>query len=827
MASDVRLPWLSLDPETCAYLSFGRRKGKAVSGVAGLTNGDAVRTPRVNSDASKYHGLSCSTTDVSHENSFSATEPFGHGGDVKLAGASISHHLQDFKGVTLPGRASSTHGTGLSDTPQVRPRSKFVRYPAKEQRRVLGPIRNRRDLRTRLSEYHAGWHLRALFVRFRPWRLEEFSKSWNRHFAKIIPFSREPSTEWSPDERFLEAYASEWVNSPLPCGETIASIRAHWLKSSAQERQSRWQRLLLTMMKHQARFVSNVLVATYVEPFPPSYAVADVLHYVVTVTLKMKGASRSSVDEILETIAMMLSENRKFAMDIHQSTIFQILHHSDSHQVSRFYHILMKRGPEPVLLHENTMLQFLMRLSQEEDFSVVQDLLLRGLKTARDVRDPKILSACTSVLKAAARDPSASTIMWGTLDRLRKEGVAPNIIMATLIYQTALRCNDTDNLWRIYQLSREHDLQSDPHVYSVLLNAAKQRLDTPAIHHLLASMSHDNSHQDAHVQTDLLHATHLIRNTGSERAPAFFALLAQYLQSFSDEPLRDLHLLHLPLPLFPSSSSKPLPAPITFGVVLTHYLKNCRDPALNEVHLGPLYERYAHLVAVGHPVIAPLAETDHVATAFISALSRSPACLPLCSRILADCSTRGIVSAQAHTTLMAGYMRHRKGTDTAAVLRDMLRRMDERGTRPDHATWTVLVRMCVHFRRWVVLAMVEAEMGLDGVSIDAIVAPTHIAGLGTWKWWVEQGREEIAQKLRGEKGRWLLSYWSDEAIVAAGLQSEDETWETSVTEEGKPRGPPTIEKLEAMRLGTLINRLWVRSKEDREDEEDGDPPPSS
>lgn len=116
------------------------------------------------------------------------------------------------------------------------------------------------------------------------------------------------------------------------------------------------------------------------------------------------------------------------------------------------------------------------------------------------------------------------------------------------------------------------------------------------------------------------------------------------------------------------------------------------------------YFRYHALVSQNHPIIAPVAQTDHVANAFIMAFGLRAMTLPHCATVvkhmLDDSSSKRLSvqpderfpraappTVRTWSVLANAYFRH--GQNRAAE--KVLELMRERGIQPDQVTWNTII----------------------------------------------------------------------------------------------------------------------------------------
>lgn len=264
--------------------------------------------------------------------------------------------------------------------------------------------------------------------------------------------------------------------------------------------------------------------------------------------------------------------------------------------------------------------------------------------------------------------------------------------------QEACKAGDTHMGWRIYELIRDTRIGPDAHTYSILLNDAKKRGDGDAIERIISDARDDGIlMKSPFIVTDLLHAIYKAQRKQEDGA-IFTTMMSTYQTFFEVQPLKDLGLL--PRQFYqPPSTSLMQPPPPPLGMMIIAFLVQFEDlPALPR-----LYDRYRKLVEQAHPVISPLAATDHTSNAYLMALGRQLGTLQLCTSVVehmlhssqstvthppgSDVVQQSGPTVRTWSILMAAFLRHRQRLAAGKVLR----MMRKRGLKPNLVTWNTLI----------------------------------------------------------------------------------------------------------------------------------------
>lgn len=288
----------------------------------------------------------------------------------------------------------------------------------------------------------------------------------------------------------------------------------------------------------------------------------------------------------------------------------------------------------------------------------------------------------------------------------------------------ACKAGDTQTGWRIYDKLRKSSSRPDAYTYSILLNAAKKRSDKYAIDQIVSDARDDGTlMKSPFIVADLLHAIYLSERKRRNGA-VFAAMMSTYQLYFDVQPLKDLGLLPDQFYQAPSTSLM-LPPPPPLGMMIIAFLVQFEGHRA----LPRLYASYRNLVEQAHPVISPLAMTDHTSNAYLMALGRRLRTLPLCTSVVEDMlrsfqstvklPSEGAVAQYATPTvitwsiLLASFLRQRQRLAAGKVMR----MMHKRGLKPNHITYNTLISG--HARMQDAEGAVSALRSMENAGITA------------------------------------------------------------------------------------------------------------
>jgi pentatricopeptide repeat protein len=506
------------------------------------------------------------------------------------------------------------------------------------------------------------------------------------------------------------------------------SLRKSWEALPAEKRGDLWPDLMLTALNERPTEVLKLLVATYVEPYPPGYAVSDSLDHVVSYYLGNRtNRNPKNALEILRVFQHMLRLTPRGHIHLSQKSVHLLLKNLDDVFVRVLYEVLTETG-HPMTRH--TLMHFApkVRLSSGPDERI--EILQKMWEKGSDFNSPQVLSVCASLLQRKGRSSELRYSDSEIFEFMLQCGVKPNIIIYNVLLQNSLESHDPETAWQIHDMMVENGVETDAYTYSLLFTDAKLRNDRNTIKRILSIIGAKHM-RNAHVATDILHMIDLFRQESemfvqwgeSGRPPKLSErMLKVYRQYFRLEPLA--HIVPWLGSLYPNSTSSArsnMPESTTLSknslmdpeiptlvVMLTILLRERTEPA----PVVQFYNRFSDLLKAGDPIATALAQSTHVYNIVLMALGRFSETLALCPRIIGDmlsANTTAIFSnvdapsasseaqtlAQFHpkpdiytwSILLKVFMDH--GQPRAAE--KVLSMMEERKVYPNQVTWNSLI----------------------------------------------------------------------------------------------------------------------------------------
>ncbi|KAI9811614.1 MAG: hypothetical protein M1827_005363 [Pycnora praestabilis] len=571
-----------------------------------------------------------------------------------------------------------------------------TRDVAKTQRKTnLSSTQWRHNYIRRLAAFMAGGASRTKYVSLQLSRspTERFSTLWTTHFAFIN--STQDRLEMEKNALFnstLHRNVLLWIEEISSTGMNAGAMSIIWKGLPWKVRALRWQHIMLWFLQTSPDYALQFLEASNMRPRPPAYAVVDSLDYIASYYLQDSESPDLQAIENLHHIVPLILRSRGSSLNIHvsQKTIYLLIKHSRKEQTRNLFTTLILRN---IPLHENTLLHFAVAFARDEDFQRSVDIMKSMLTLNADLSSPKFLSVCSTVIRLAAAEGDQYTRSSEILTEFLEVGLRPNLRLFNVVMLMALKAGDWQNGWRLHDMMKWNGLQPDEYTYAILMKYANERGDSESIERII-NIVEKSEHlaRSPMVLHQILMGIYILRRKNLNLSP-FYAMLSMYQKLFSSKPLQDLGLIQ-------KSTPGLSPPPEILGTMILAFLRTKIDPSRK----ASAYEKYHEHVRSGHPLISPLAETDHTSNAFLKALGHTRGTLYLCPRIvehmlksthvlhpLSKTESRQIRQAeptiQTWSILSAAFIRHGQRRAAEKVI-EMMR---NRGQQPNKVTWNALI----------------------------------------------------------------------------------------------------------------------------------------
>lgn len=268
-----------------------------------------------------------------------------------------------------------------------------------------------------------------------------------------------------------------------------------------------------------------------------------------------------------------------------------------------------------------TIMQICSRLAKAGHLNFAFEAVQKLTRTNCHLNKSNTLSVFTSVLHQSNLDPEAQVNTSRIFQYLISSGVKPNIFLFNVVLHSLIKNQEPQSAWNFYERMSMESIEPDVTTYSILLNDAKKRADTPAIKRIV-QIIRKHGKTSGHIITDLIHAIFILHQKSlsqskssvknSENPQAIFNQMLQiYIEYFKLDQLFILipGLSDAYKPYSSLESIKPLwdpPAP-TLCVMVTGFLGIVDSSGAKK-----FYENFKTLVRTGNPAVASLVKTTYI-----------------------------------------------------------------------------------------------------------------------------------------------------------------------------------------------------------------------
>ena len=388
-----------------------------------------------------------------------------------------------------------------------------------------------------------------------------------------------------------------------------------------------------------------------------------------------------------------------------QMTIWLIMDRCDDSQVRSLFETLLTRN---LPVSSYTLLQFAAKFMDLGQAHVGLELIRNTVRMGADTSSYAIQSSCVKLLRIRPERDAWYDYQNKVVTELLDVGIRPKSILWTCIIHNAVEAGRFEAAWRWYNIGINDGLKPRSETISILLKIVKQQKNEDTLYYVI-----DEAHKagvlpnDAEVVFDLLHAVLIIEqsklDTDMPSEGSFPVCLKHYTQYCDIGPLQELGWQLGPASEWQQGDRQlPAPSPTIIGIMIVAYIR--QTGALEDYR--NFYIRYDDLVTSKHPLIAPLANTDHIGNAFLMRFGNNLQTLPFCTTVInsmmksSPCGISlssklrsttpgqsGQPTLQTWNILLRAYMKNGR-TEAAEKVFSMLK---ERGLRPDRVTWNHLI----------------------------------------------------------------------------------------------------------------------------------------
>jgi pentatricopeptide repeat protein len=475
----------------------------------------------------------------------------------------------------------------------------------------------------------------------------------------------------------------EWIKHKSP-----SQLRSMWQEDFTETmRVKAWLELMITMLELHPTKALGVLDATFIKPYPPSYAVMDSLNYLIDHYFRNQQDYPSEyIDHLSETLFRILVEGPRKQLSLSQHSIKLVMSGLDHSQRERFYEVLVQIGHP---MKENTLIHFSDQFARNGHTDLAFEVMQR-LKNST-FNTPAMLSLCSTLLHRANRDPNALSTETAIFKFMVDCGMTPNVITHNILIRNAIEDGDHQTAWQIHDMMKDAGIEPDDFTYSILLNDAKKRMDATDIGRVM-SIVREGRMRSPHIATDVLHAILLLYQknveegledeTGADSKTAFTHMLPVYCEYFQLKPLA--RIIHAFSKNYPEAAGLQLEAEQTFFppsqeplvIMITAYLSAIKDPR----SARKFYDHFRTLVYAGNPAVQELVTTTRIWNFILFTFGRFPELMADCANLIGDMMSP--VEKEVLVTPESDVITHKKFVHRSFV-----------PPKPDVYTWSILLKI--------------------------------------------------------------------------------------------------------------------------------------
>ncbi|QDS76655.1 hypothetical protein FKW77_008291 [Venturia effusa] len=426
-------------------------------------------------------------------------------------------------------------------------RNQFSVFAHKFHRRV---VRAKQYVRAAQKYPDCGIGFVSLSPRKGEQTIPRFDTFWNVNFAAIsaqynlaYPKSLRVADLFVNDEIARRAYRK------LAEQPDLEAIRHVWKSNAifpvADGKLYWWPTLTLWLLRNMPEFAAKFLLASYIEPHPPFYMVADCLEYLASHYFQStKNHSVVAADYFRSMFYVLLDSCAATRPYISQKTVFLLATHSTTEQATHLHEALQRAG---LPLHHETLLHFACVYAKNGGFQKALATLEAALAAGADPLSDSFLATCNQTLHYSVLHPDGYHASSYIVSRFLELGAGMNQKLYNVLIVNALAANDVATALRVFSLLEENKVEIGSATYSILLNGYKHKTDAIAeFEAIIVRRAHECALRtaDPWLATEILHCAYLyhLKSDRANKVAIFNSTLAVYTRYFQIWPLRILKI---------------------------------------------------------------------------------------------------------------------------------------------------------------------------------------------------------------------------------------------------------------------------------------------
>lgn len=355
----------------------------------------------------------------------------------------------------------------------------------------------------------------------------------------------------------LEAIRDVWNGNHL---FWVGDQKKHW-----------WPTIMLWLLHNNPEFAAKFLLASYVEPYPPFYMVADSLEYLASHYFQSAEKHTEIEAEYFRAMFYILLDSCAATRpSISQKTVFLLATHSTTEQALYLREALHKAG---IRLHHETLLHFAYVHAKAGEFQKALDTLEAAIVAGADPLSHSFLATCNKTLHHSVLSPDGYHASSYIVSRFLELGAEMNQQLYNVLIVNALAANDLPTALRVFSLLEENNVEIGNVTFSILLNGYKYMTEPVGeFEATIVRKAHECvvRIEDGWLATEILHCTYLHHLKSDNAISIFNSTLAAYTRYFKIWPLR---ILKIDARQSKRRKNFLPPPPAAINIILTAYLK--------------------------------------------------------------------------------------------------------------------------------------------------------------------------------------------------------------------------------------------------------------
>ncbi|KAL8720234.1 MAG: hypothetical protein Q9225_002866 [Loekoesia sp. 1 TL-2023] len=556
-------------------------------------------------------------------------------------------------------------------------------------------------------------------------RLEDFSPQiwrWTRQFARIYD-GQDGHTSYPP------------LRGPLGSrllGKDKDQIFQLWKKLSSKRslprRQFLWQSVMLWTLRHDHDKALTFLNATVLDSKHRSgatrYAIEDALKFLVSTHLEGQAADIETTNDLHQlfcSFATAADPRDSYTRPISQKIVYLLLRHSDSHQTQTLYETLVNSR---LNVASQSLTHFMYKFARMGKLDLAMDALKRAAACGADVSSDNVQYFCIKLLRTRFDEAELYRLRSYLATEMLELGIRPGIPMLNTMILNAVEASDYQTAYAMFETARNHGIRRDTITYSILLKIARQSVDERLIKTIMQMAEEDGAlprnNQLVFCLVITILQIALAKKAGvTACASKYRGMLQVYARYCDISPLQVLGI-HLDVHRdVKSTGPVSQPSPQLLSVMILGYIRLFGQ----DYQIKELYHRYQRFIAQNHHLVAPTAETEHLANAFLFCLGRNKTTFTMCPIIL-----KNMLEPPASTTLNVAkptvqtwsiVLRSYFFNDQRAAGENILKMMRERGIQPNQVTMNTIISGYARMQDASAAVNAVQQMEESGFEVDS------------------------------------------------------------------------------------------------------------